>query len=121
MANEPRNSGTRRPSSASGKTLVGVVTSAKMQKTIVVKVTRTMAHPLYHRVMRKTKKYYAHDEKGEARMGDTVRMVASTAAVATEALAAGGNCAALAARELRRREGEETRHGSDEDVADRGR
>lgn len=56
---------------------VGVVSSAKMQKTIVVKVTRTMAHPLYHRVMRATKKYYAHDESGEAREGDTVRIVAS--------------------------------------------
>ncbi len=56
---------------------IGVVSSAKMQKTIVVKVTRTMAHPLYHRVMRKTKKYYAHDETGEARIGDTVRIIAS--------------------------------------------
>jgi small subunit ribosomal protein S17 len=56
---------------------IGVVSSAKMQKTIVVKVTRTMAHPLYHRVMRKTKKYYAHDESGEARIGDTVRIIAS--------------------------------------------
>jgi small subunit ribosomal protein S17 len=56
---------------------IGVVSSAKMQKTIVVKVTRKMAHPLYHRVMRKIKKYYAHDESGEAREGDTVRIVAS--------------------------------------------
>ena len=54
---------------------VGVVTSAKMQKTIVVKVTRTVAHPLYRRIMRITKKYYAHDENGEARQGDTVRIV----------------------------------------------
>ena len=59
------------------QTLVGVVTSAKMQKTIVVKVTRTSQHPLYLRVMRESKKYYAHDEKGEARVGDTVRLVAS--------------------------------------------
>ena len=57
--------------------LVGVVTSAKMQKTIVVKVTRTTQHPLYHRVVRSAKKYYAHDEAGEARVGDTVR-IAST-------------------------------------------
>jgi len=56
---------------------IGVVSSAKMQKTIVVKVTRKMAHPLYHRVMRKTKKYYAHDETGDARVGDTVRIIAS--------------------------------------------
>jgi small subunit ribosomal protein S17 len=57
--------------------LVGVVTSARMQKTIVVKVTRTVQHPLYQRVLRTAKKYYAHDENGEARQGDTVRIVAS--------------------------------------------
>lgn len=57
--------------------LVGVVTSAKMQKTIVVKVTRTTQHPLYHRVVRSGKKYYAHDETGEARIGDTVRIVST--------------------------------------------
>ena len=53
----------------------GVVTSAKMQKTIVVKVTRLVRHPLYTRVVRHTKKFYAHDEGGEARTGDTVRIV----------------------------------------------
>jgi len=54
---------------------VGVVTSASMAKTIVVKVTRMVQHPLYGRVLRKTKKLYAHDEQGEARTGDTVRIV----------------------------------------------
>ena len=48
--------------------LVGVVTSAKMQKTIVVKVTRATQHPLYQRVVRSGKKYYAHDEAGDARV-----------------------------------------------------
>jgi len=57
--------------------LVGVVTSAKMAKTIVVKVRRTTGHPLYHRVIRSVKKYYAHDETGEARVGDTVRLVST--------------------------------------------
>jgi small subunit ribosomal protein S17 len=57
--------------------LVGVVTSAQMQKTIVVKVTRKTQHPLYQRVIRSTKKYYAHDEAGEARVGDTVRIVST--------------------------------------------
>jgi len=57
--------------------LVGVVTSAKMNKTIVVKVTRTTQHPLYRRVIRSGKKYYAHDETGEARVGDTVRIVST--------------------------------------------
>ncbi len=68
MANEPVR---RRPR----QSLVGVVTSAKMQKTIVVKVTRQVQHPLYRRVVRVSKKFYAHDETGEARAGDTVRIV----------------------------------------------
>ena len=55
--------------------LVGVVTSAKMQKTIVVKVTRQVQHPLYDRYVRLSKKFYAHDEQGEAKPGDTVRIV----------------------------------------------
>jgi small subunit ribosomal protein S17 len=54
---------------------IGVVTSAKMQKTIVVRVTRLVKHRLYTRVMRVNKKFYAHDENGEARAGDTVRIV----------------------------------------------
>ena len=57
--------------------LEGIVTSTKMQKTIVVKVTRAVQHPLYHRVVRHAKKYYAHDETGEAKVGDTVQ-IAST-------------------------------------------
>jgi len=57
--------------------LVGVVTGSKMQKTIVVKVTRATQHPLYHRVIRSGRKYYAHDETNDARVGDTVRIVAT--------------------------------------------
>lgn len=57
--------------------LYGMVTSTKMQKTIVVKVTRAAQHPLYHRVVRSAKKYYAHDESGEARPGDMVRIVST--------------------------------------------
>jgi small subunit ribosomal protein S17 len=55
--------------------MVGVVTSAKMQKTIVVRVTRQIQHKLYQRYIRVHKKFYAHDEQGEARPGDTVRIV----------------------------------------------
>jgi small subunit ribosomal protein S17 len=55
--------------------LTGVVTSAKMQKTIIVKVTRLVRHNLYTRVMRVSKKFYAHDEQREARPGDTVKIV----------------------------------------------
>jgi small subunit ribosomal protein S17 len=57
--------------------LVGKVTSAKMEKTIVVEVTRLMQHPKYRRVVRISKKFYAHDEKREAKQGDTVRIAAS--------------------------------------------
>jgi small subunit ribosomal protein S17 len=63
--------------SAKRQELTGVVTSSKMQKTIVVKVTRTVQHRMYQRVVRIAKKYYAHDEKGAAKVGDTVRIVAA--------------------------------------------
>jgi small subunit ribosomal protein S17 len=59
------------------KELVGVVTSSKMQKTIVVRVTRRVQHRLYDRYVRLNKKFYAHDENGEAKNGDTVRIVES--------------------------------------------
>jgi small subunit ribosomal protein S17 len=55
--------------------LTGVVTSAKMEKTIIVKVTRLVQHKLYRRVIRVTKKFYAHDETRQAKPGDTVRIV----------------------------------------------
>jgi len=57
--------------------LVGKVTSAKMEKTIVVEVQRLVQHPKYRRVVRISKKFYAHDEKREAKPGDTVRIVSS--------------------------------------------
>jgi len=73
MANETASAQER----GARQELIGVVTSAKMQKTIVVKVTRTTQHPLYQRVIRSGKKYYAHDDSGEARVGDTVRIVST--------------------------------------------
>src|SRR5437588_7386258 len=57
--------------------LTGKVTSAKMEKTIVVEVIRLVQHAKYRRVIRITKKFYAHDEKRQAKPGDTVRIVAS--------------------------------------------
>jgi small subunit ribosomal protein S17 len=83
MANETAASSTARSVHESAtergarQELVGVVTSAKMEKTIVVKVVRATQHPLYHRVVRTAKKYYAHDETREARIGDTVRIVST--------------------------------------------
>ncbi|MGH9735688.1 MAG: 30S ribosomal protein S17 [Candidatus Acidiferrales bacterium] len=73
MANETTSAHETRPRGARQE-LVGIVTGAKMQKTIVVKVTRAAQHPLYRRVVRSAKKYYAHDETGEARVGDVVRI-----------------------------------------------
>jgi len=57
--------------------LTGRVTSAKMEKTIVVEVLRLVQHPKYRRVVRIAKKFYAHDEQRQAKPGDTVRIVAS--------------------------------------------
>jgi len=59
---------------ANHKILIGTVTSNKMQKTIVVEVTRKKAHPLYKRVISIRKKFYAHDEKNEANIGDVVKI-----------------------------------------------
>jgi small subunit ribosomal protein S17 len=56
------------------KELIGTVISNKMQKTIVVEVTRKKAHPMYKRVIAIRKKFYAHDEKNEAHSGDVVRI-----------------------------------------------
>ncbi len=53
---------------------VGQVVSTKMQKTIVVAVEMRKAHPKYRRIVRTTKKFYAHDEQNSARMGDMVRI-----------------------------------------------
>lgn len=53
---------------------VGIVTSNKMQKTVVVTVERQIIHPLYKRVIRRSGNFLAHDEKGECKLGDTVRI-----------------------------------------------
>ena len=54
---------------------IGQVVSAKMQKTIVVEVTRRVPHPVYKRIINKRKKFYAHDEQGTAKIGDVVRII----------------------------------------------
>ena len=56
------------------KELIGNVVSNRMNKTIVVQVIRKRAHPLYIRVISKAKKFYAHDEKNEAHIGDVVKL-----------------------------------------------
>ena len=52
----------------------GVVVSNKMQKTVTVLVERKVKHPLYGKIIRRSKKYHAHDEKGEYKVGDVVRI-----------------------------------------------
>ena len=54
---------------------IGPVVSAKMAKTIVVEVTRRVQHPVYKRIVTRQKKFYAHDEQGEAKVGDVVRII----------------------------------------------
>ena len=56
------------------KVRVGVVVSDKPHKTVIVKVERRIAHPMYGKGVAQTKKYYAHDEKNEYKVGDTVRI-----------------------------------------------
>jgi small subunit ribosomal protein S17 len=77
MANETQAAQEVAQERGTRQELVGVVTSSKMQKTIVVKVRRATQHSLYHRVVRTAKKYYAHDETSEAHVGDTVRIVST--------------------------------------------
>jgi small subunit ribosomal protein S17 len=54
------------------RNLQGVVVSDKQAKTLVVLVERRFTHPMYKKTVRRTKKYYAHDEKNEFKVGDTV-------------------------------------------------
>jgi len=53
----------------------GLVVSDKMDKTIVVEVERRVRHPLYVRIVRRTKRYHVHDEHNQARIGDQVRIM----------------------------------------------
>lgn len=59
------------------RTMTGIVTSDKRDKTITVQVTRRVRHPVYGKEIKVSKKYHAHDEKNEAKAGDTVRIVES--------------------------------------------
>src|SRR5699024_8049106 len=57
------------------KHLVGVVVSDKMDKTIVVAARDSVQHPLYKKIIKRTKKFKAHDENGEAGIGDRVEIM----------------------------------------------
>ena len=70
MAEEIKNT----PPRGNRKERVGEVVSNKMAKTIVVRVERRFPHPQYKKIVTAYKKFYAHDEKAEAKVGDTVRI-----------------------------------------------
>jgi small subunit ribosomal protein S17 len=55
----------------------GTVVSTKMDKTVVVSVANTITHSLYHRSMKRTKKFHAHDEENRCQVGDVVEIVSS--------------------------------------------
>jgi len=57
------------------KSRQGVVVSNKMDKTVVVAISRQVRHALYGKYIRRTTKYFAHDEQGQCSVGDTVRIV----------------------------------------------
>ncbi|SHK36219.1 SSU ribosomal protein S17P [Rubritalea squalenifaciens DSM 18772] len=56
------------------KSRVGVVVSTKMDKTIVVEYVARVPHPRFKKIVKRTKKFYAHDEEGQAAVGDKVRI-----------------------------------------------
>jgi small subunit ribosomal protein S17 len=57
------------------KTRVGVVISDKMSKTLVVEHVARVPHPQFNKIVKRSKKYYVHDENGQAKIGDRVRIV----------------------------------------------
>ena len=59
----------------SRKTRIGTVVSDKMDKTVVVSIERRVQHPVYGKMVRRTKRLKAHDEKNDAKTGDTVRIM----------------------------------------------
>jgi small subunit ribosomal protein S17 len=56
------------------RVLTGIIVSDKTEKTVVVKVERRVKHPLYGKIIKRSKKYHAHDEANEFRQGETVRI-----------------------------------------------
>lgn len=57
------------------KTRIGLVVSDKMEKTVVVSIERRVQHPVYGKMVRRTKRLKAHDENNDAKTGDTVRIM----------------------------------------------
>ena len=59
------------------RTLIGKVVSDKRNKTVTVMIERRVMHPIYGKIVIKTSKYHAHDEKGEYKLGDTIEITES--------------------------------------------
>lgn len=74
MAEETKNLIAEAKPKGNRKERVGEVVSNKMAKTIVVRVERRFPHPQFKKIVTAYKKFYAHDEKSEAKIGDTVRI-----------------------------------------------
>ena len=77
-----QNAATQR---AARKTRVGLVVSDKMQKTVVVAIERRVPHPVYGKMVTRTKRVKAHDEENSAKTGDTVRIAELCAVQAAHA------------------------------------
>jgi len=75
MAETETNEVTTAQERGQRKTRIGVVSSDKMDKTVVVEVTTLKQHPLYGRTVKRTAKFKAHDEANEAGVGDTVEIM----------------------------------------------
>lgn len=71
----PAESATSGRARGTRKTREGVVVSDRMDKTVVVEVTRLVRHPLYERVIRRRARFKAHDENNECKVGDRVRIM----------------------------------------------
>lgn len=75
MSEQTEETSTTAPAAGgSHKEATGKVVSNKMNKTVVVAVDRLVRHPLVGKIMRRTKKFYAHDEENRCNIGDTVRV-----------------------------------------------
>ncbi|MBL0333667.1 MAG: 30S ribosomal protein S17 [Chlorobiota bacterium] len=75
IINTTENSTTEKSISSNRKVRQGLVVSNKMQKSIVVRVERKVKHPLYHKYLKQSKKFMAHDENNICSIGDTVRII----------------------------------------------
>ena len=75
QAGSPGSPGSADQRTHTRRTLMGIVVSDKMDKTVVVQVTRRFRHPRYKKYVQERLRYKAHDEKNDARVGDRVRIV----------------------------------------------